>query len=137
MCLYVTVVVYVGTRLSEVYEGVVSFVKKQRSDLESKMTKSLGFAMGIEFREGSLLISAKTTAKAKKGEKLVLQWLVSLSFSHVGKRHFNRYNLIKHYFINVIGMTFNINVGFGDLVNDGKKYALFLGDTILVNEVCI
>lgn len=45
--------------------------------------------------------------------------------------------MIKHYFINVIGMTFNINVGFGDLVNDGKKYALFLGDTILVNEVCI
>lgn len=34
-------------------------------------------------------------------------------------------------------MTFNINVGFGDLVNDGKKYALFLGDTILVNEVCL
>lgn len=80
------------------YEGIVSFVKKQRSDLESKMTKSFGFAMGIEFREGSLLISAKTTAKAKKG------------------------------------MTFNINVGFGDLVNDGKKYALFLGDTVLVNE---
>lgn len=90
--------VYVGTKLSEVYEGIVSFVKKQRSDLESKMTKSFGFAMGIEFREGSLLISAKTTAKAKKG------------------------------------MTFNINVGFGDLVNDGKKYALFLGDTVLVNE---
>lgn len=135
--MYLTIVVYVGTKLSEVYEGIVSFVKKQRSDLESKMTKSLGFAMGIEFREGSLLISAKTTAKAKKGEKLVLQWLVSVSFSHVGKRDFIRYNLIKHYFINVIGMTFNINVGFGDLVNDGKKYALFLGDTVLVNEVCI
>ncbi|XP_062583012.1 FACT complex subunit SPT16-like [Saccostrea cucullata] len=87
-----------GTKLSEVYEGVVSFVKKQRSDLESKMTKSLGFAMGIEFREGSLLISAKTGAKVKKG------------------------------------MTFNINVGFGDLEHEGKKYALFLGDTVLVNE---
>lgn len=55
----------------------------------------------------------------------------------LGKRDFNRRNLIKHYFINVKGMTFNINVGFGDLVNDGKKYALFLGDTVLVNEVCI
>lgn len=55
----------------------------------------------------------------------------------LGKRDFNRFNLIKHYFINVKGMTFNINVGFGDLVNDGKKYALFLGDTVLVNEVCI
>lgn len=55
----------------------------------------------------------------------------------LGKRDFNRCNMIKHYFINVQGMTFNINVGFGDLVNDGKKYALFLGDTVLVNEVCI
>lgn len=45
--------------------------------------------------------------------------------------------LDKILFINVKGMTFNINVGFGDLVNDGKKYALFLGDTVLVNEVCI
>lgn len=79
---------YVGTKLSEVYEGIVSFVKKQRSDLESKMTKSFGFAMGIEFREGSLLISAKTTAKAKKGEKLAFQWLSSVSFSHVGEKRF-------------------------------------------------
>lgn len=55
----------------------------------------------------------------------------------LGKRDFNRCNLIKYYFINVKGMIFNINVGFGDLVNDGKKYVFFLGDIILVNEVCI
>ena len=35
----------------------------------------------------------------------------------------------------VLGMTFNINVGFADLQDDKKKYALFLGDTVLVNEV--
>lgn len=86
--MYIIIVVYVGTKLSEVYEGIVSFVKKQRSDLENKMTKSFGFAMGIEFREGSLLISAKTTAKAKKGEKLAFQWLSSVSFSHVGEKRF-------------------------------------------------
>ena len=39
------------------------------------------------------------------------------------------------------GMVFNINVGFSDLPNSasqepqGKKYALFVGDTVLVNEV--
>ena len=38
------------------------------------------------------------------------------------------------------GMIFNINVGFSDLDNpdaktEGKKYALYLGDTVLVNKV--
>lgn len=61
--------------------------------------------MGIEFREGSLLISSKTDFIAERG------------------------------------MVFNINVGFSDLDNpeaktsEGKKYALYLGDTVLVNEV--
>jgi len=63
------------------------------------------FAMGIEFREGSLLISSKSDITAQKG------------------------------------MVFNINVGFSDLENpeaktsEAKKYALYLGDTVLVNEV--
>ena len=63
------------------------------------------FAMGIEFRESSLIISNKSHIPALKG------------------------------------MVFNINVGFADLDNpsakddEGKKYALFLGDTVVVNEV--
>lgn len=38
-------------------------------------------------------------------------------------------------------MVFNINVGFSELENNeskdsaGKKYALFIGDTVLVGEV--
>jgi len=61
--------------------------------------------MGIEFREGSLLIAAKTDVPAKKG------------------------------------MIFNIYLGFSDLENraakdkEGKSYALFLGDTVIVKEV--
>ena len=64
------------------------------------------FAMGIEFREGSLILSNKFDLPARKG------------------------------------MVFNINLGFSDLENknasdaEGKKYALFLGDTVVVNEVC-
>ncbi|XP_069114488.1 LOW QUALITY PROTEIN: FACT complex subunit SPT16-like [Argopecten irradians] len=93
-----------GVRLSEVYEHTVSYVKKERPELIDKMTKNIGFAMGIEFREGSLLISGKSNIKAKKG------------------------------------MVFNINVGFSDLKNKGAKdkdsevYAVFLGDTVMVNE---
>lgn len=41
------------------------------------------------------------------------------------------------------GMVFNVNVGFSELENKdskdskGKKYALFIGDTVLVSEVSI
>ncbi|KAK8785282.1 hypothetical protein V5799_008353, partial [Amblyomma americanum] len=62
------------------------------------------FATGIEFRESSLVIQSKNTAVARKG------------------------------------MVFNINIGFSGLQCKGsgdeavKTYALFIGDTVLVNE---
>lgn len=87
-----------GEKMSSVYDHAVSTVKKQRPELVDNMTKSIGFVMGIEFREGSLLLSGKTNIKIKKG------------------------------------MTFNINVGFSDLQDGDKKYALFIGDTVLANE---
>lgn len=61
--------------------------------------------MGIEFREGSMVLNAKNENVVEKG------------------------------------MVFNINVGFSNLENketkdsNGKKYALFLGDTVLVTGV--
>lgn len=48
--------------------------------------------------------------------------------------------LSKSYLFHDVGMTFNINIGLSDLTNkDGKeqqdkKYALFIGDTVVVNE---
>lgn len=35
----------------------------------------------------------------------------------------------------ILGMTFNINIGFADLKDGDKKYALFIGDTVMANEV--
>ncbi|KAI0233392.1 FACT complex subunit SPT16 [Lamellibrachia satsuma] len=93
-----------GTKLSEVYQAAVNLVKSEKPAYVEKMTKSVGFAMGIEFREGSLLISGKSSAPAKKG------------------------------------MLFNVSVGFSDLVNkatsdkQGKTYALYIGDTVSVND---
>lgn len=89
-----------GTRLSEVYQAGMSMVKSEHPELEAKMTKTFGFAMGIEFREGSLLIGPKTNAPAKKG------------------------------------MLFNVNVGFAGISTgkDKQQCALFLGDTVMVNE---
>lgn len=93
-----------GTKLCEVYEAGIKFVKEQKPAMLDHMTKNFGFAMGIEFRESSLLIGPKTTVVAKKG------------------------------------MVFNVNVGLSNLINpdakdkEGKTYALFIGDTVMVNE---
>ncbi|TRY65512.1 hypothetical protein DNTS_021734 [Danionella cerebrum] len=93
-----------GVKLSEVYSAVLEFVKKEKPDLLSKLTKNLGFAMGIEFREGSLVLNQKNQFKLKRG------------------------------------MVFSISLGFADLINkegkkeEQKKYALFIGDTIQINE---
>ena len=35
--------------------------------LADKLGKSIGFAMGIDFRESSLLVATKSTQSAKKG----------------------------------------------------------------------
>lgn len=87
-----------GTKVSAVYDAVVDIVKKERPNLLSKLTKNLGFVTGIEFREGSMLITNKTQITAKKG------------------------------------MVFNISVGFSDISAGDRTSALFIGDTVLVNE---
>uniref|UniRef100_A0AAQ4PLU2 FACT complex subunit n=1 Tax=Gasterosteus aculeatus aculeatus TaxID=481459 RepID=A0AAQ4PLU2_GASAC len=93
-----------GVKISDAYNAVQDYVKKEKSDLVSKLTKNLGFAMGIEFREGSLVLNVKNQYKLKKG------------------------------------MVLSISLGFADLVNkdakkdEQKKYALFIGDTIQINE---
>jgi len=88
--------------------NILSILLTMSCGLRSVFTSdvlSYRFAMGIEFRESSLLISSKSDVVAQKG------------------------------------MVFNINVGFSELVNpdaktsEGKNYALYLGDTVLVSEV--
>lgn len=96
--------IFAGVKLSEVYDTGYGYVKKEKPHLTENLTKSFGFAMGIEFRESSLLIAPKTNALIKKG------------------------------------MVFNVNVGFDKLTNKettdkgGSLYALFIGDTVIVNE---
>uniref|UniRef100_A0A8C9SJ74 FACT complex subunit n=1 Tax=Scleropages formosus TaxID=113540 RepID=A0A8C9SJ74_SCLFO len=94
-----------GVKLCDAYNTAVDFVKKEKPDLVAKFTKTLGFAMGIEFREGALVLNSKNQYKLKKG------------------------------------MVFSVSLGFSDLINkegkkeEQKKYALFIGDTVQVNEV--
>ncbi|CAH0383891.1 unnamed protein product [Bemisia tabaci] len=97
-------VLQAGTKLCDVYEAGVSFAKETKPDFVDHLTKNFGFAMGIEFRESSLLIAPKTTTPARKNQ------------------------------------IYNLNVGLAGLANkeasdkEGKTYAFFIGDTVLVNE---
>uniref|UniRef100_A0A8C7QL32 FACT complex subunit n=1 Tax=Oncorhynchus mykiss TaxID=8022 RepID=A0A8C7QL32_ONCMY len=93
-----------GVKICDAYSAVLNYVKKEKPDLAAKLTKNLGFAMGIEFREGSLVLNSKNQYKLKKG------------------------------------MVLSISLGFADLVNkegkkeEQKKYALFIGDSVQINE---
>uniref|UniRef100_A0A8C7CQG4 FACT complex subunit n=1 Tax=Oncorhynchus kisutch TaxID=8019 RepID=A0A8C7CQG4_ONCKI len=58
-----------GVKICDAYSAVLNYVKKEKPDLAAKLTKNLGFAMGIEFREGSLVLNSKNQYKLKKGEK--------------------------------------------------------------------
>lgn len=93
-----------GKKLSEVYEASMAFATKEQPKLLDRLTKTFGFVMGIEFRENSLVIGPKCTALVQKG------------------------------------MIFNVNVGLSNVNNkdasdkEGKIFALFVGDTVLVND---
>lgn len=89
--------------------------------------------MGIEFREGSLVLNAKNQYKLKKGGSLYLYLLYCV---------FKNGTVVKQSLCaSPPGMVLSISLGFADLVNkDGKKeeqkkYALFIGDTVQINEV--
>ncbi|VVC28157.1 Hypothetical protein CINCED_3A014976 [Cinara cedri] len=93
-----------GNKLSDIYNSGLEYAKKEKPSLVAFLTKNFGFVMGIEFRESSLMIAPKTTASVKKGQ------------------------------------VYNLCVGLSGLTNkegsnkETKLYALYVGDTVLVNE---
>ncbi len=93
-----------GKKLSDVYETGVSFAKKEKPNLVDNLTKTFGFAMGLEFRDNSLVIGPKCTATLAKGMVFNLN-------------------------VGVSGLT---NKNASD--KEGKVIAIFIGDTVMVND---
>ena len=91
-----------GVPLSKVYEVVLDQVRNKRPELEEKMVKNVGFVVGIEFRDNTLMVSAKTQTRARAGMTLVI---------NVG-------------FENILNPD--------ALVKEDKTYALFVADTVVV-----
>jgi len=93
-----------GVKLCDVYNAVYSNISKNKPELKDKFVKNIGFATGIEFREGSLLVDSKHNQIIKKG----MTFNASLGFAGLknekGKEEADR------------------------------SYALFIGETIIANE---
>ena len=56
-----------GATLSAAYEAAMNRLKSKAAHLEKKMTKNVGFATGIEFREGSLQLNGKNESRVRSG----------------------------------------------------------------------
>ncbi|CAG0881437.1 unnamed protein product [Darwinula stevensoni] len=95
-----------NTKLNEAYMSVVDFVKKERPDLVDKLVKNLGFVIGIEFRDASLLISPKSSAKIQKG----MTFNVHIGFSDLENKDAPKDD------------------------PKAKKYALMVADTVVAQE---
>merc|ERR1719410_3150984 len=93
-----------GTKLSSVYNAAMDNVKKEHPELVDKINKNFGFAMGIEFREGCLVIGPNCDLKAKKG-------------------------MVFNVNVGITGVTQK-----GAKDSKGKSIALFIGDTVEVKD---
>lgn len=94
-----------GAKLSAVYNSTKAKLEGSKYPfLAGKVGKSMGFAMGIDFRESSLLISPKTEETARKGMVFNIN----------------------------IGCSDLTNRDTKDAKN--KKYAISIADTVLVND---
>ena len=74
-----------GSKWNAVYDAATNFVKSKCPELLDKMTKNVGFAMGIEFREGSMLMTAKSHISVWKSKYMysvinVNSWVYYLKY---------------------------------------------------------
>ncbi|KII88934.1 hypothetical protein PLICRDRAFT_175186 [Plicaturopsis crispa FD-325 SS-3] len=54
-----------GVSARDVYQHALSYVKEKRPALERNFVKTVGFGMGLEFRDSAYLLSAKNARKLK------------------------------------------------------------------------
>jgi len=69
-----------GNEIKTVVEKARAFVESKDSSLVSCMPKSLGFAIGLEFRDGSMVINEKNATKFEDG----MVFTLSVGFHNVG-----------------------------------------------------
>ncbi|KAF5117592.1 hypothetical protein DV454_001076 [Geotrichum candidum] len=68
-----------GVEAKSVYQAAVDFIKSKNPSLLNYFLKNVGWGIGIEFRDTSLLLNAKNTNKLKSGMTLC----VSIGFHNI------------------------------------------------------
>ncbi|KAG8964979.1 FACT complex subunit spt16 [Tulasnella sp. 419] len=79
-----------GTPAREVYQHVLSQVKAKHPELEKHMPKNIGWAMGLEFRDGSYVLSGKNTRILHAG----MVFNLVLAFTDVQDEKGKKYSLL-------------------------------------------
>lgn len=57
-----------GTEGQKVYSGALEFINKEKPDLAQHFTKNCGWLMGIEFRDSTFVLNAKSERKIQSGQ---------------------------------------------------------------------
>ncbi|KAG0040989.1 FACT complex subunit spt16 [Podila clonocystis] len=55
-----------GTKIKDVYNRAIDFIRNKKPELEKKFVKTLGFGTGLEFRESSYLLSGKNAKELQQ-----------------------------------------------------------------------
>ncbi|CAI5759359.1 unnamed protein product [Candida verbasci] len=87
-----------GIEASKVYNDVLEYIKKEKSELETNFIKNCGWSIGLEFRDSTFILNNKTDRKLTAGQ------------------------------------TISLNVGFSNLKDGKKNYALSLIDTLKITD---
>ncbi|EIN07653.1 FACT complex subunit SPT16 [Punctularia strigosozonata HHB-11173 SS5] len=78
-----------GVVIRDIYQHALNYVKKEKPELEGNFVKSIGFGMGLEFRDSAYLLSAKNGRKLRTGMILNL----SLGFQDLEEAGGKKYAL--------------------------------------------
>jgi nucleosome binding factor SPN SPT16 subunit len=62
-----------GVKIRDVYQKAIALIKSKRPDLEKNFIKTVGFGMGIEFREANYVLNPKNPKELKNGMILNVQ----------------------------------------------------------------
>ncbi|KXS15107.1 SPT16-domain-containing protein [Gonapodya prolifera JEL478] len=104
-----------GVRCEQVYAQALAYVKEKRPDLEPYFVKSCGYSIGIEARESSFTLSAKSDRAIQEGMVLNL----SLGFQNIPdpKSKSTKHKLYTVY----LSDTVLVGSDRGDLLTDSSR----------------
>eukprot|EP00050_Salpingoeca_kvevrii_P010632 m.9559 g.9559 ORF g.9559 m.9559 type:complete len:1001 (-) comp2986_c0_seq1:1075-4077(-) len=77
-----------GKEFAQVYKDAAAFIEDKRPDLRPHFVKNLGFVIGIEFRDSTLILSTKNSRKIRENMTINL----SLGFSGIPSKEENGSN---------------------------------------------